>query len=288
MKNLTKILALALTLALLAVMGNAVATTVNNNPIYVISREEGSGTRSAFVELFGVQTKDADGKNVDNTIDTAEITNSTAVMMVSVAGDPNAIGYISLGSLNDTVKAVRIEGVEASVENIKNKSYPISRPFNIVTNSDTSDEAMDFINYILSEEGQAVVEKGGYIPLDDAPAFQGANPSGKIVVAGSSSVSPIMEKLIEAYGNLNPSLVIEIQTSDSTTGVNSTIEGICNIGMASRELKDSEIEKGCIQTQIAIDGLAVIVANENTVETLTKEQVKGVYTGEVTKWSEVQ
>ncbi|GHU67952.1 phosphate-binding protein PstS 2 [Clostridia bacterium] len=286
MKNLIK--TLALSLALLMVTGCAMAATVNNNPIYVISREEGSGTRSAFVELFGVQSKDADGKNVDNTVDTAEITNSTAVMMVSVAGDPNAIGYISLGSLNDTVKAVKIEGVEASVENIKNGLYPISRPFNIVTNGDVSAEATEFINYILSEEGQAVVEKGGYIPLDDAPAFQGTNPSGKIVIAGSSSVSPIMEKLIEAYGKLNPALVIEIQTSDSTTGVNSTVEGICDIGMASRELKDSEIEKGCVQTQIAIDGLAVIVANENTAETLTKEQVKGVYTGELIKWSEVQ
>ena len=233
--------------------------------ISVNSREDGSGTRGAFIELFRVEEKAADGTKVDNTTVEANITNSTSVMMTSVAGDPYAIGYISLGSLNDTVKAVKIDGAEATTDNVAN----------------------DFVDYIMSAEGQDIIEQNGYIKIDqNAAAYAGSKPEGKIVVAGSSSVSPVMEKLKEAYLAVNTNADIEIQTSDSTTGVTSTQEGICDIGMASRDLKDTET--GVTATTIAQDGIAVIVNNENPVENLTSDQVKSIFTGETTVWADVQ
>jgi phosphate transport system substrate-binding protein len=257
------------------------------NKIAVVSREDGSGTRGAFVELCDIEQKNESGEKIDHTIDSAEITNSTAVMMTTVAGDPAAIGYISLGSLNDTVKAVSIDGVAPSTETIKDGSYPIARPFNIATKGELSPVASDFISFILSTEGQAVVEKKGYISLDNTQAYQGVKPAGKVVVAGSSSVTPVMEALKEAYLELNPSAQIEVQQSDSTTGMNSAKEGICDIGMASRGLKDSEIEAGLVPTVIAQDGIAVVVNTENTISNLTKEQVQQIYTGSITDWSEL-
>lgn len=255
--------------------------------ISVISREDGSGTRGAFIELFGIEQKDADGNKVDYTTDEAMITNSTSVMMTTVAGDEYAIGYISLGSLNDTVKAVAIDGAEASAENIKNDTYKIARPFNIATKGDLSEVAQDFINFILSSEGQAVVEEKGYISTGNTGAFNGTNPSGKVVVAGSSSVTPAMEKLKEAYLAINTNAEIEIQESDSTTGMTSTMEGICDIGMASRELKSSELEAGLTPVVIAMDGIAVVVNNDSQVDELSSEDVKEIYTGEKTVWSDI-
>lgn len=255
--------------------------------ISVNSREDGSGTRGAFIELFGVEEKAADGTKVDNTTVEANITNSTAVMMTSVAGDPYAIGYISLGSLNDTVKAAKIDGAEATTENVANGSYKVARPFNIVTKDGLSDVAQDFVDYIMSAEGQDIIEQNGYIKIDqNAAAYAGSKPEGKIVVAGSSSVSPVMEKLKEAYLAVNTNADIEIQTSDSTTGITSAQEGICDIGMASRELKDTETD--VTATTIAQDGIAVIVNNENPVENLTSDQVKAIFTGETTSWADVQ
>lgn len=256
--------------------------------ISVLSREEGSGTRGAFVELFGVEEENADGEKVDNTTVDAQVTNSTAVMMTGVAQDPQAIGYISLGSLDDSVKALKVDGAEASAENVKNGTYKVSRPFNIVTGDSLSDVAQDFVDYILSSDGQAIVGED-YIPVDDAAeAYAGTSPEGSVVVAGSSSVSPVMEKLKEGYEAVNPNASIEIQTSDSTTGVESTISGICDIGMASRELKDTETSEGVTGTQIAIDGIAVIVNNENSMTDITSDQVKQIYTGEVTNWEDLQ
>lgn len=255
--------------------------------ISVVSREDGSGTRGAFIELFGIEQKDADGNKVDYTTDEAMITNSTSVMMTTVAGDEYAIGYISLGSLNDTVKALKIDGTEASADNIKNDTYKIARPFNIATKAEVNEVAQDFINYILSSEGQKVVEENGYISTGGAAAFSGTSPAGKIVVAGSSSVTPVMEKLKEAYAVVNPNAEIEIQESDSTTGMTSAMEGICDIGMASRELKDSEIEGGLTPTVIAMDGIAVVVNNDSAVDELSSEDVKAIYTGEATAWSDV-
>ena len=257
-------------------------------PITVISREDGSGTRGAFIELFGIEVKNDAGEKVDMTTDDAEITNSTSVMMTSVAGNTEAIGYISLGSLNDTVKAVKIDGAEATVDNIKSGTYKIARPFNIATKGEVSDVAQDFIKYIMSEDGQKVVEDNGYISQGNDGVYESAGLSGKVVVGGSSSVTPVMEKLKEAYVALNPDVTIEVQQSDSTTGMTSAIEGVCDIGMASRDLKDSEIEKGLTGTTIAMDGIAVIVNNDSPVEELSSDSVKGIYTGEITHWADVQ
>ena len=254
----------------------------------MVSREDGSGTRGAFIELFGVEVKNDAGEKEDMTTEDAEITNSTSVMMTTVAGNMEAVGYISLGSLNDTVKAVKIDGVEATVDNIKSGSYKIARPFNIATKEDMSEVAADFIKYMMSEEGQKVVEDNGYISQGNEGAYEAAGVSGKIVVAGSSSVTPVMEKLKEAYVALNPDVTIEVQQSDSTTGVTSAVEGVCDIGMASRELKDTELEKGIKGTVIAMDGIAVIVNNDSPIEELSSETVKGIYTGEITDWADAQ
>ena len=256
--------------------------------ISVYSREDGSGTRGAFIELFGVEEKDANGEKIDNTTEDATITNNPSVMMTGVAGDDYAIGYVSLGSLNDTVKALKIDGVEPTVENIKSDSYKVYRPFNIATKGEVSEAAQDFIDYILSAEGQQIVSDEGYITIDDAaPAFAGGQASGSVTVAGSSSVSPVMEKLAEAYMKLNGNVKIEIQTSDSTTGMTSAIDGVCDIGMASRELKDTETAE-LTATVIAQDGIAVVVNNNNPIDNLTKDQVKSIYVGETTSWSEVE
>ncbi|NLC68377.1 MAG: phosphate ABC transporter substrate-binding protein [Clostridiaceae bacterium] len=258
-----------------------------SSDITVISREDGSGTRSAFVELFDIEKKDESGAKVDLTVQTADITQSTGVMITSVSQNTSAIGYISLGSLNDSVKALRIDNTEPTVENVKNGSYKISRPFNIVTKSNLSEVANDFINFILSTDGQKVVEENGYISATDNETYTSARPSGKITIAGSSSVSPVMEKLKEAYVEVNPNAAIEINQSDSTTGINSVINDICEIGMASRELKDSEKKSGITATTIAIDGIVVIVNKENTIDNLKKEQIRKIYTGNATKWSDV-
>lgn len=256
--------------------------------ITVVSREDGSGTRGAFVELTGVEEKNDAGEKVDNTTVDATVANSTNNVMQTVQADETAIGYISMGSLNDTVKAVQVDGVDPTADNVKNGSYTLARPFNIVTKGETTNEvAADFISYIMGADGQAVISDHGYIGDDAAAAFTSAQPSGKIVVAGSSSVSPVMEKLIEAYKTVNPNAEIELQTSDSTTGVNSAIDGTCDIGMASRDLKDSETSAGAVSTAICMDGIAVIVNNDNPLTGLTKEQIKGIYVGEVTEWSEV-
>ena len=257
--------------------------------ITVISREDGSGTRGAFIELFGVEEKNDAGEKVDNTVDYADITNSTQVMLTSVSGNEAAIGYVSLGALNDSVKALKIDGAEPTVENIKSGTYKISRPFNIATKGEVDELTQDFIDYILSSEGQKVVEDNGYISsVENAKAYEGSKPSGSISVAGSSSVSPVMEKLIESYKQVNPNATVELQQSDSTTGMNSAIEGVCNIGMASRELKDSEKEAGLTSTVIATDGIAVIANNDNPIDGLTKDQVKDIYTGAITDWSEIK
>lgn len=272
-------------LAMVMVMTSAFALA---DEINVISREDGSGTRGAFIELFGIEQKNEDGEKIDYTTDECDITNSTSVMMTSVSGNDCAIGYISLGSLNDTVKALAIDGAEASVENIKAGTYNVARPFNIATLAETSEAAQDFITYIMSAEGQAVIEENGYIAVvENAPAFEGGKVSGKIVIAGSSSVTPVMEKLTEAYMAINSNVEIELQQSDSSSGMTSTRDGVCDIGMASRALKDSEIEAGLVPMTIAMDGIAVIVSNDNPVDGLTSEQVRNIYMGEITDWSEV-
>ncbi len=255
----------------------------NQSSITVISREDGSGTRDAFTELMGILVDDT-----DNTVATAEISNSTSVVMQSVVGNRNAIGYISLGSLNDEVKAVSVDGAAATAENINDGSYKVARPFNIATKEDISELAADFVDYILSADGQAIIEEEGYISVSDAESYTSAGLTGTIVIAGSTSVAPVMEVLADEYKALNEGVTIEIQQTGSSAGMTSTIEGACDIGMASRDVKDSEIAEGLIPTVIAMDGIAVIVNHENAVENLTSEQIRGIYTGEITDWSEIQ
>ena len=254
--------------------------------ITVISREDGSGTRGAFIELTGVEEKNADGKKVDNTTEAAAIQSSTNGVMTAVANDETAIGYISLGSLSNDVKAVTVGGVEASAETVKDGSYVLSRPFNIVTNGDATDPvAVDFIAYVLSKDGQAIATDNGYIGEDGAD-FTSAQPEGKIVVGGSSSVSPLMEKLIEAYKSVNPNASIDLQTSDSTSGMTGAMDGTFAIGMASRELKDEEAAQ-LTGTAIALDGIAVIVNPANTIDELSMDQIKSIYVGDITDWGDL-
>ena len=258
-------------------------------PITVVSREEGSGTRDAFVELTGVEEEDADENKIDNTYIDATTVNSTSIVMTTVAGDEYAIGYSSTGSLNETVKALSVDGVEPTVENIKSGDYALSRPFNIATKDDVSEAAQDFIDYIMSAEGQAVVEENGYIAsVDDAEAFESSGAEGKVVVGGSSSVTPVMEKLSEAYQEINDKVDIEVQQSDSTTGMTGAADGTYDIGMASRELEDSELDAGLTSTAIAIDGIAVIVNPSNTLTDISKENIKEIFVGNITDWNDVK
>lgn len=285
MKRTARIL-LGLSLAAAMLAGCAGAATAQ--AISVIAREPGSGTRGAFVELFGIEQVSDAGEKVDLTTDEAMVQSATFVVMTTVAGDPAAIGYISLGSLNDAVRAVEIDGTAATAENIKNGSYKIARPFNIATLDTVSETARDFIAYILSADGQAVVEANGYISSGASGAYTAAGSGGgEIVVAGSSSVTPVMEKLKEAYILLNPKVKIEIQQSDSTTGMTSAIAGICDIGMASRDIEPSELEQGLTGTVIATDGIAVIMNNDGPVRALTSQNVRDIFTGAVTDWAEI-
>lgn len=251
--------------------------------ISVITREDGSGTRSAFIELTGVQ-EEKDGTKTDNTLSSAVVQSSTQAVLTGVAGDPTAIGYISLGSLNDTVKAAKIDGVEPTSETVKDGSYKISRPFNIATKDNLSEAAQNFIDYILSKEGQEIVNKDYVEAVDNAEPFAGAKGKGKVKVGGSTSVSPVMEKLAEAYQKVNKDVTVEVNTSDSSTGMSQAAEGTVDIGMASRELKDSETAKGIKGTVIAKDGIAVIVNKSNTVEDIKLDRLKGIYTGSITTW----
>ena len=255
--------------------------------VTIVSREDGSGTRGAFIELFGIEEKQDDGTKVDMTTTDAQITNNTSVMLTTVADNEYAIGYVSLGSLNDSVKALKIDGAEATAENIENGSYKVSRPFNIAVKKDLNNKvAKDFMSFIMSTEGQKVVADEKYIAVADVKDYAGTKPSGSCVVGGSSSVSPLMEKLIEAYKAVNPNASIELQTSDSTTGMTSTIEGSYDIGMASRELKEEEAAE-LEPTVIATDGIAVVVNNANPLDELSADQVKDIYVGNVSTWGEI-
>ncbi len=277
---------LALVLAAVSITGCAGASQEfqTTSSISVISREDGSGTRSAFVELTGILEK-KDGAETDNTLASAITQSSTQAVITGVTGDKTAIGYISLGSLNDTVGTLKIDGVAPTAETVKDGTYKISRPFNIAVKENISDSAQNFVDYILSKEGQAIVEEEGYVEVvDNAQAFVGAKGEGTIKVGGSSSVSPVMEKLAEAYEKVNPSVTVEVNTSDSSTGMSAVAQGTIDIGMASRELKDSEIEKGLTGTAIAKDGIVVITNKDNTVENITLDQLKGIYTGQITTW----
>lgn len=278
-----KIVALMLVLAM--VFSLAACGGSGGSVISVISREDGSGTRDAFTELMGIMVDD-----VDNTTVNAEISQSTSVVMTTVAGNENAIGYISLGSLDDSVKALKVDGVEATAENIKAGEYAVSRPFEIITSDELSDLAADFVDYMMSAEGQAIVAQEGYITVDEnAPAYEEKDGlEGRIVLAGSTSVAPVMQVMADAYKAIYADVEIEIQQTGSGAGITSTIEGACDIGMSSRALKAEELESGIEEKVIALDGIAVIVNSANEFEDLTIEQIRQIFTGEVTEWDAVK
>lgn len=251
--------------------------------IAVISREDGSGTRGAFTELLEIT--DADGN--DATVETAEVTNSTSVMMTTVAGNKNSIGYVSLGSLSSDVKALEVDGAEPTVDNIKSGKYKVARPFNLVFNkADLSDIASDFVSFILSKEGQTIIGNEGYISQDATESYKASGLKGKVSLAGSTSVAPVMEVIADEYKKLNPDVTVEIQQSGSSAGISSAIEKACDIGMSSRALSDEEAKK-IKSTQIATDGIAVIVNKSNSVKGLTSEQIKNIFLGTTTEWNEV-
>ena len=265
---------------------NAEAPAAKQMDISVIAREAGSGTRDAFTELVGTLIKQ-NGKKKDNTTKEAITIDGTQGVMSSVAGNEYAIGYISLGSLNGSVKALDIDGFAPTKENIKAAKYPIARPFNIATKGKMNDAVKDFVDFILSADGQAIIEGNGYIGVSDGKKFQAKKLKGKIVIAGSSSVSPVMEKLKEAYMALNPEMEIEIQTNDSSSGMLAAKEGTCDIGMASRNLKPSELEALTPQT-IARDGIAVIVNKRNQISNISLAKLRDIYTGLIRKWNAVK
>lgn len=287
-RKFKKVMAVLTTGILMATALTACGGKKADEKITVVSREDGSGTRGAFIELLGIEEKDADGNKVDKTVSTAEITNSTSVMITTVAGNESAIGYISLGALDDSVKALKVDGVEATAENVKSGSYKVSRPFNIATKGEVSAETADFISFIMSEEGQAVVEEAGYVSMGNTGKYSSQKVKGKITIMGSSSVTPVMEKLKEAYVKINPDVTVEVQQSDSSNGMTSAIEGVCDIGMASRDLKDSEKEAGLSATAIALDGVAIIVNKDNELTDVSSDDIRKIYVGEITKWSEVK
>lgn len=284
--NIKKILSVGVASVLMTSSLSACAGG-NSDEIAVISREDGSGTRGAFIELTGVEQKDADGNKTDMTTVDAIIAKSTDVVMTQVSGNKNAIGYVSSGAVNDTVKSITVDGIEPTSENVKNGTYPIARPFNIATSDNVSDCAQDFINYIMSAEGQAIVEDKDFTPvLDNAESYQSNGATGKVVIEGSTSVSPVIEKIAEEYQSINTGVTIEIQTSDSTSGMKAVLEGTCDIGMASRDLKDDEVVLNA--TAIALDGIAIIVSNDNPIENLTTQQICDIYTGTTLSWSELE
>ena len=253
--------------------------------ITVVSRENGSGTRSAFIELMEVV--DADGK--DATTPSAEINNSTNGVMMSVSGNPDAIGYISLGSLNDTVKAVKVDGVEASADNVKNGAYAVARPFEICYKEENLDDlAKDFISFIMSKDGQQIIADNHYIAVNSNASYTPAGLKGTISVNGSTSVGPVMEKLAAKYQELNSGAVVQIQQTGSGAGITAVTSDACNIGMSSRALKQAELDKGLTELKIADDGIAVIVHKDNKVDNLTSEQIKKIYLGELKNWSEIK
>lgn len=280
-KNVKKLAATALSLVMLGTVLTGCGAG-GSSAITVVSREDGSGTRGAFTELLEIAVDDT-----DNTIATAEVTNSTSVMMTTVAGDENAIGYISLGSLDDSVRAIKVEGVEPTVDNVKSGNYKVARPFEIcIPKEGTSEVAQDFIDFILSDDGQAVIDEEGYISVESGKTYTASDKEGKVTLAGSTSVSPVMEKLTEKYKELNPNVTFEIQQTGSSAGIESATEGACDIGMSSRELKEEELQN-LEEIQIAMDGICVIVNTASTVENLTAEQIRQIYVGEITDWSEL-
>ena len=289
-----KILLAILSIAMVGVLGVAAVGCGEDkmtDTITVITRESGSGTRGAFIELTGVQQKDKDGNKVDRTVKTAQVANSTAVALQNVQKNPSAIAYISLGSLTDSVKAVPFEGTAATVDNIKNGSYTLSRPFNLAYKEDNDNPTLaDFMKYIASTEAAEVINGEDFIAPENTASYTkpATAPTEKLVVNGSSSVYPLMQALVESYCKASgvSKSTIDLQFNDSTAGMTGAMNGTYDLGMASRELEESEA--AALQSVVlATDGIAVIVNNMNPITNITKEQLCNIYIGVATKWSDV-
>lgn len=262
--------------------------TTAGGEIHVVSREVGSGTRGAFTEITKILAKNDKGEEVDSTYEEATIVNSTEGVITSVNGDPFAIGYISLGSLNDEVKAVKVDGVEATPENINKGDYKIARPFMLAYHeANLSDVAKDFLTFIMSKDGQEIVKEDGCIPIETTESYKPANIEGRIAIAGSTSVTPLMEKLVDKYKELNPGFEADIQSNGSSAGIQAAIEGVAEIGMSSRNLKPEELEK-VESTAIAMDGIAVVVNNDNAIDDISLDNIHKIFVGEVKDWNDVK
>ena len=278
------------TIALILVFAfSLTACSGKNDSIAVVTREDGSGTRGAFVELFDVRIEDAEGKKVDDIRPDANVQSSTGQVLAAVSGNKNAISYISLASLDSTIKALKINGVDATAENIINGSYTVSRPFNIViSDSGVNEATQEFINFIMSEDGQDVISEKG-ISEGNTGAYIMGSASGTVKVEGSSSISPVMTDLKEAFEAVNSNVKIEIQTNDSGTGVTRTIDGSADIGMVSRNVRDEEVAQGLEVLTICLDGIAIIVNKDNSLDNATVEQIRAIFQdgGDITKWEEL-
>lgn len=252
--------------------------------IHVVTREDGSGTRGAFVEIAGVVDDNGD----DMTTPTATVQNSTNGVMQAVAGDVHSIGYISLGSLDDSVKAISVNDVEATPENVQSGDYEVARNFNVTYGQELSEQAQDFYDFFFSAQAQEVVEEEGYVAsVSDPEEYEASDVSGDITVVGSTSVEPLMQRFSEVYGELNPNANIDITAPGSGAGITAAIDGTADIGMASRELDEDESSEVMGTDAIAVDGIAVIGHNDNPTENLALEDVSGIYLGDITTWDEV-
>ncbi|HBC29891.1 MAG TPA: phosphate ABC transporter substrate-binding protein [Clostridiales bacterium] len=255
--------------------------------ITVVARDAASGTRGAFHEIMNIIVKENDTE-VDKLVVGALEFDGTDKVITAIEGDKYGIGYISLGSVSERIKAVAVDGVEPTVENVRSGSYSVSRPFLLVTKGTESKLVKDFLKFTESAEGQAITNEMKFIGAIDAPGeYTASGMSGTIKVAGSTSVAPLMEKLQEAYNELNPDVTFETQAQGSSQGIKAAIDGSYDIGMASRELKAEEASE-LNRYVLAIDGIAVIVNNENPKSDLAADDITNIYIGEITKWNEVK
>ena len=279
---------------LLAACGSDDAATDNGSAagdfdvatdIHVITREDGSGTRGAFSEIANIVDENGD----DAITQSATVQNGTSAVMQGVAGDVYAIGYISLGSLDNSVKAVNVNGIEATPENIMSGDYEVARNFNVAYGGELSEVAQDFWDFMFSAQAQELVAEEGYVSVDtEATEYEAKALAGDITIVGSTSVQPIMERMAQAYREYNPDVVIDITAPGSGAGVTAAIDGTADIGMASRELSDEEQAQLSETAAIAVDGIAVILHLDNITEDLSLEDISGIYSGDITTWDAVQ
>lgn len=256
----------------------------SDREIHLYTRELGSGTRSAFTSVTHLTDENGD----DILSPKATVQNSTSATMQAVESDSHGISYISLGSLNSSVKAVSIDGIEPTSENIQNGDYQLIRNFNVTYGQELSEVAQDFWNFMFSAQAQELVAEDGYVPVNsNAPEYKPAGLSGKISIVGSTSVEPTIQRFSEVYKKLNPNVTIDITAPGSGAGITSAIDGSADIGMSSREPDEDEAAQLMETSPIAIDGIVVIVNNNNPLENLEIQEIQGIYLEYLKTWNEV-